>query len=79
MKISIINGPIEKIIDRDNNIIFQHPHAQPELDDTKSLDGFPWFTEELIDEIQPFDLLPKLNKMRHILILQLVWEMQLRR
>ena len=53
---------IEKIIDKDNNIIFQHPHAQPELDDTKSLDGFPWFTEVLIEEIQPFDLLPKLNK-----------------
>ena len=28
---------IEKIIDRDNNIIFQHPQSQPELDDTKSL------------------------------------------
>jgi penicillin-binding protein 1A len=53
---------IEKIIDRDNNIIFQHPHAQPELDNTKSLDGFPWFTEELMEEIQSFDLLPKLNK-----------------
>ena len=52
---------IEKIVDRDNNIIFQHPHAQSELDDTKSLDGFPWFTEELIEEIQPFALLPKLN------------------
>ena len=55
---------IEKIIDRNNNIIFQHPRSQTELDDTQSIDGFPWFNEGLIEEIQPFNLLPMLKKQK---------------
>jgi penicillin-binding protein 1A len=53
---------IEKIVDRNNNIIFQHPHSKKESDETDAIDGFPWFTEELTEEMKPFALLPELSK-----------------
>ena len=55
---------IEKIVDRNSNIIFQHPGSQDQLDETKLIDGFPWFEKEIIEEIKPFTLLPLLNKQK---------------
>ena len=55
---------IEKIVDRNNNIIFRHPRSQDQLDDTKLIDGFPWFETEIREEIKPFTLLPLLNKQK---------------
>ena len=55
---------IEKIVDRNNNIIFRHPRSQDQLDDTKLIDGFPWFEVELREEIKPFTLLPLLDKQK---------------
>ena len=55
---------IEKIVDRNNNIIFQHPGSQDQLDETKFIDGFPWFEKEIIEEMKPFTLLPLLNKQK---------------
>ena len=55
---------IEKIVDRNNNIIFQHPRPRDQLDDSQSIDGFPWFAVKLIEEIEPFTLLPQLNKQK---------------
>ena len=55
---------IEKIVDRNNNIIFRHPRSQDQLDDTKLIDGFPWFEAEIREEIKPFTLLPLLNKQK---------------
>jgi|TARA_B110000438_G_scaffold299488_1_gene349761 penicillin-binding protein 1A len=53
---------IEKIVGRDNNIIYQHPHSQEKLNTNNLIDGFPWFTAELTEEIKPFLLLPPLDR-----------------
>ena len=52
---------IEKIVDRNGNIIFQHPLSPDQFNATISLDGFPWFSEKPIKNIEPFLLLPKLD------------------
>ena len=52
---------IEKILDRDDNVIFQHPSLQEKFNETPLIDGFPWFAKELPEEISPFLLLPPLD------------------
>ena len=52
---------IEKIIDRNGSIIFQHPLSQDKVHSTLSIEGFPWFSKHKIEAIKPFLLLPKLG------------------
>jgi len=52
---------IEKIVDRNKNIIFKHPLSQDTLNTPSRIDGFPWFTENLAEDAQPFSLIPKLD------------------
>ena len=50
---------IERIIDRDGKTIFQNP----QLENTeKNITAFPWFQTQFTDEIEPFYLLPSMNK-----------------
>ena len=53
---------IEKIIDRNGQIIFQHPTNSNENKKKKSIDAFPWFKTQLADEVKPFLLLSPLEK-----------------
>ena len=53
---------VKKIVDRNNNIIFQHSLSKDELDVGVSIDGFPWFEKDLSDQSKPFLLLPALDK-----------------
>ena len=56
---------IEKIIDRNGLIIFQHPLSQDAVNSTLSIEGFPWFADKPIEKIEPFLLLPKLEHESH--------------
>ena len=53
---------VKKIVDRNNNIIFQHSLSKDEQDVGVSIDGFPWFKKDLPDQSKPFLLLPALDK-----------------
>ena len=53
---------IEKIQDRNGNIIFQHPDPQKDNQSLYRLEAFPWFDTELDDDQEPFLLLPGLNR-----------------
>jgi penicillin-binding protein 1A len=52
---------IEKIIDRNGLIIFQHPLSQDTVNSILSIEGFPWFADKPREKIEPFLLLPKLE------------------
>ena len=53
---------VKKIVDRNNNILFQHSLSKDEQDVGVSIDGFPWFKKDLLDQSKPFLLLPALDK-----------------
>ena len=53
---------IEKILDRNENIIFQHPLNKEKLNILSGINGFPWFTEDLKNDALPFLLLPALDR-----------------
>jgi len=55
---------IEKIVDRNKNIIFLHPLSRDILNTSSQIDGFPWFTENLAEDAQPFSLIPKLDSQK---------------
>ncbi len=55
---------IEKIEDRNKKIIYQHPHPEYKLNIASKIDGFPWFTDDLSEGMQPFSLIPKLHTQR---------------
>jgi len=55
---------IEKIVDRNENIIFQHPRLQDKRSIEAQTDKFPWFADDLIESVQPFSLIPKLNSQK---------------
>ena len=50
---------IERIIDRDGKTIFQNPQLENK---EKNITAFPWFQTQFTDEIEPFYLLPSMNK-----------------
>ena len=52
---------IEKIEDRNGNIIFQHLAQQDQLNVISDIKGFPWFAEELPNRANQFLLLPDLG------------------
>ena len=49
---------IERIEDRNKNIIFEHSKIE---DKKQNIDGFPWFQTQLTEKIQPFYLLPPIT------------------
>ena len=53
---------IEKIVDRNGKIIFTHPLNGEVNKNKKSIEAFPWFKTQLTEEIEPFLLLPPLEK-----------------
>ena len=59
---------IEKIIDRNGDIVFQHPLEETINQELNNIDAFPWFETDLLgDQSMPFLLLPSLeNKDRSI-------------
>ena len=52
---------IEKIEDRNGDIIFQHLAQQDQINVMSDIKGFPWFTEELPNSANQFLLLPNLG------------------
>ena len=52
---------IEKIEDRNGDIIFQHLAQQDQINVMSDIKGFPWFTEELPNSANQFLLLPDLG------------------
>ena len=52
---------IEKILDRDGNIIFQHPLSSEASESEEGISGFPWFAEQSAEKVKPFLLLPTLG------------------
>jgi penicillin-binding protein 1A len=52
---------IEKIEDRNGNIIFQHLAQQDQLNVISGIKGFPWFAEESLNSANQFLLLPDLG------------------
>ena len=50
---------IERILDRNGNIIFENPQTKNKK---KNIDAFPWFQTKITEEIKPFYLLPPINK-----------------
>ena len=55
---------VEKIIDRNQNIIFQHDQSRQLEDKRLLIDGFPWFGEKRLVEDKPFLLLPQQSEKR---------------
>jgi len=53
---------IDKIVNRDEDVIYQHSFFSEEKHSEDSLDAFPWFQTQIADEIKPFTLLPQLSK-----------------
>jgi len=53
---------VEKILDRDGNIIFQQPLSSGGSNSANKMNGFPWFSETSVEKMEPFLLLPKLAK-----------------
>ena len=53
---------IEKIIDRNGNIIFKNLISEEEKDFKVRIDAFPWFQTQLTDKTKPFFLLAPLSK-----------------
>ena len=52
---------IEKIINRNGEIIFEHPSNKTEEKIDENLDAFPWFQTQLAEETKPFFLLPPIG------------------
>jgi penicillin-binding protein 1A len=50
---------IERVLDRNGKTIFQNPQIKNEI---KNIDAFPWFQTQLKEEIEPFYLLPPIQK-----------------
>ena len=53
---------IDRIADRNGNIIFQHPSPKESLELISQQSAFPWFNTDLQEEVKPFLLLPGLEK-----------------
>ena len=53
---------IEKIVDRNKKIIFEHSIKDDLEENKKLVEAFPWFKTQLTDEIKPFLLLQPLEK-----------------
>ena len=53
---------IEKILNRNGDVIYQHTSSTEYKNSKDSLDAFPWFQTQIADEISPFILLPPLSK-----------------
>jgi len=52
---------IEKITDRNGNIIFKNPITEDEENSKVQIDAFPWFQTQLTDKTKPFFLLSPLR------------------
>ncbi len=53
---------IDKILNRNEDVIYQHSYSLEEKNTQDSLDAFPWFQTQIADEIKSFTLLPPLSK-----------------
>ena len=53
---------IEKILNRNGDVIYKHTSSTEDKNSEDSLDAFPWFQTQIADEISPFILLPPLSK-----------------
>ena len=52
---------IDRILDRNGNVIFKHLGSIEDNNSEYSADAFPWFQTEIADEIKPFTLFPPLS------------------
>jgi len=54
---------IEKILNRNGDIIYKHVSPTEDKNSQDSVDAFPWFQTQIADEIKPFILLDPLSKL----------------
>ena len=54
---------IEKILNRNGDIIYKHVSPTEDKNSQNSADAFPWFQTQIADEIKPFILLDPLSKL----------------
>jgi penicillin-binding protein 1A len=52
---------IDKILNRNNEVIFSHQALKTNQETVKNIDAFPWFKTQLSDQDRPFLLLKPLN------------------
>ncbi len=53
---------IDKILNRNGDVIFKHSSEKEDKNSDDSSDAFPWFETQIADEVKPFILLPPLSK-----------------
>ena len=54
---------IEKILNRQGEVIYKHSSSSEGKNSQDSVNAFPWFQTEIADEIKPFILLPPLSNL----------------
>jgi len=54
---------IEKILNRQGEVIYKHSSSSEGKNSQDSVDAFPWFQTQIADEIKPFILLPPLDNL----------------
>ena len=52
---------IEKILNRQGDVIYKHSSSPEEKNSQESVDAFPWFQTQIADETKPFTLLPSIS------------------
>ena len=52
---------IEKILNRNGDVIYKHSNSVEDKKFENSVDAFPWFQTQIADEIKPFNLLSPLS------------------
>ena len=54
---------IEKILNRQGEVIYEHSSSSEGKNSQDSVNAFPWFQTQIADEIKPFILLPPLSNL----------------
>ena len=54
---------IDKILNRQGDVIYKHTSSFGEKNSLDSVDAFPWFQTQIADETKPFVLLPPMTKL----------------
>ena len=52
---------IDKILNRQGDVIYKHSDSSEKKNSQDSVDAFPWFQTQIADEIKPFILLPPMS------------------
>ena len=54
---------IDKILNRQGDVIYEHSSTSEKINSQDSVDAFPWFQTRIADEIKPFFLLPPMSNL----------------